>query len=195
MRRILQFIQWKQSGDKWVLKTPFHLDNLDVLINVFPGTKVIWMHRDPAKCVPSYCSLVTHTRLFDSNIVDPLAIGPKWSDNAAKSVLHAMKTREKIGDDPFLDINFTNLIKDPLKEAMKVYEFIGWQPPENLASIVHSLRQKPGKAKAHKYSAADFGLSDINKKFQIYIDRFIKKSTTTTTTTTASMPKSPTMTS
>merc|ERR1712025_1332247 len=34
LRRILQLLQWKCSGEKWVLKTPFHLSNLDTLVEI-----------------------------------------------------------------------------------------------------------------------------------------------------------------
>jgi len=175
LRRVLQLLQWNCSEEnkRWVLKTPFHLNHLDCLLKTFPDAKVIWAHRNPAKCIPSFCSLVLHSMSFDSDDANPLEVGPVCLDQAAKTIEQGMKMREKIGEDSFLDVNFSELIKDPLKEAYRIYEFIGWSPPENLKSIVEGLRQKPRK-KGHKYSAAEFGLGNFDHKFKAYSDRFLK---------------------
>lgn len=44
----------------WMLKCPFHLPYLSELHNTFPGSTVVWTHRDPCECIASCCSLYEH---------------------------------------------------------------------------------------------------------------------------------------
>lgn len=44
-------------ADQWMLKCPFHLPYLDALMREFPGSTIVWTHRDPVECVASACSL------------------------------------------------------------------------------------------------------------------------------------------
>ena len=42
----------------WILKTPFHMGNFDVLAQHFPGATVVHTYRDPAQLVPSVTRMV-----------------------------------------------------------------------------------------------------------------------------------------
>ena len=44
-------------AEQWMLKCPFHLPYLDALMREFPGSTIVWTHRDPVECVASACSL------------------------------------------------------------------------------------------------------------------------------------------
>ncbi|HET8710010.1 MAG TPA: sulfotransferase, partial [Spongiibacteraceae bacterium] len=56
--RCVQLIGNNDIDKRWLLKNPGHIDNLDLLFATFPAAKVIQTHRDPAKAVPSLCSLL-----------------------------------------------------------------------------------------------------------------------------------------
>src|SRR3546814_18009606 len=65
LRRGLQFLQWQKrqrgiGAERWVLKAPHHLLRMDILLNVFPGAKVIITHSDPLQSIPSIASFI-HT--------------------------------------------------------------------------------------------------------------------------------------
>ena len=51
-RRVLQTLQRRARGDRWVLKAPSHLAQLRTLFAVYPDARVVQIHRDPLKTVP-----------------------------------------------------------------------------------------------------------------------------------------------
>jgi hypothetical protein len=73
-RRIIQLLLWQRPG-RWLGKTPHHLENLDVLLAVFPDAKIIQTHRDPVRVVASFCSMMAHGRALFSAEVDPREVG------------------------------------------------------------------------------------------------------------------------
>ena len=75
LRRVLQVLSWQRPGRTWVLKTPHHLEHLDVLLRVFEGSTVVQTHRDPRIALASFCSMVAHGRGMFSDQVDPAEIG------------------------------------------------------------------------------------------------------------------------
>ncbi|MXX78402.1 MAG: sulfotransferase, partial [Gemmatimonadales bacterium] len=68
---MLKILHWQRPGARWVLKTPHHMEYLDIILDVFADVCVIQTHRDPKKSVPSFCSMVAHGRGIFSDHVDP----------------------------------------------------------------------------------------------------------------------------
>lgn len=69
-RDVLKLIQSTCPDRRWALKYPAHLRHLDVLLETYPDACIVQTHRDPARVLPSLCSLVTnwrgiYTRHFD----------------------------------------------------------------------------------------------------------------------------------
>jgi hypothetical protein len=56
-RSALQALQSAQPTERWVLKTPNHLWDLDALRAAYPDARIVWTHRDPAPVVTSLASL------------------------------------------------------------------------------------------------------------------------------------------
>jgi hypothetical protein len=52
LKRILQALQWLRGGERWVLKSPQHLEQFTPLTTVFPDATVIVTHRDPRRWSP-----------------------------------------------------------------------------------------------------------------------------------------------
>ena len=73
-RKVLKVICRQRPGKNWVLKTPHHMEYLDVFMKVFPKATIIQTHRDPRKTLPSFCSMVTHAHAIFSYHVDPKEI-------------------------------------------------------------------------------------------------------------------------
>ena len=60
-KKYLQLLTWQQGTNDdeftWMLKCPFHLPYLKELADAFPGSTVVWTHRNPTECIASACSL------------------------------------------------------------------------------------------------------------------------------------------
>ncbi|MGB1581605.1 MAG: sulfotransferase family protein, partial [Nevskiales bacterium] len=95
LKLLLQVLQWQRAGQRWVLKTPAHLGQLDTLLKVFPDARIIQTHRDPSKTTASFSSMVTHGSGVFSDTVDAHERALLWLYKNAEMLRKARLVREK----------------------------------------------------------------------------------------------------
>jgi hypothetical protein len=171
----LQLLQWRCPGKRWLLKCPAHLAALDALLHVFPDACVVQTHRDPAKVVPSVCSLFAMFRGMSTDAIDPQAMGPQIAESIAELVNRAMKAREKTPGRVF-DLAYVDLLSDPLGSVHRICEFFGYECDERMdAGMTRWLGENPRhKQGVHRYGLSQFGLDlpAIERLFGPYCERF-----------------------
>ena len=178
LKKFIQYLQWQNPGrenKRWVLKSPHHLGFIDKMISVFPDAKIIQTHRDPIKTVPSFCSMCAN--LFEplTTNFDKVFIGKHWSNKLTRALNHCMNISEKHPDN-FLDLEFLNMIKDPIDEMKKIYDFIGEPFGEKTEVAMEAWREEnKHEMGAHKYSLEEYDLteSQINDNFSKYQQKYI----------------------
>ena len=178
LKKFIQYLQWQNPGrekKRWVLKSPHHLGFIDKMISVFPDAKIIQTHRDPIKTVPSFCSMCAN--LFEplTTNFDKVFIGKHWSNKLTRALNHCMSISEQHPDN-FLDLEFLNMIKDPIDEMKKIYEFIGESFGEKTEVAMDAWREEnKHEMGAHKYSLEEYDLteSQINNNFAKYQQKYI----------------------
>jgi len=174
-RRAIQLLLW-QRGGRYLGKTPHHLENLDVLLDVFPDAKIIQTHRDPLRVVGSFCSMITHSRGVFSAAVDPNEVGAQLGEKAVRAVTDAMQVRDRVDPASFLDVAYTDLVSDPMKEIRRIYDFIGFElAPGTLAAMERWRGGNPqNKHGVHRYALEDFGLdrAELERRFEPYCTRY-----------------------
>jgi hypothetical protein len=175
MRRVLQLLLW-QRGGRYLGKTPHHLENLDVLLDVFPDAKIIQTHRDPMRVVASFCSMMVHGRSIFSDHVDPHEVGEQLGRKAVRAVTRAMADRDRADPNAFLDIAYSDLVADPLKQVRRIYDHIGLSLSADTEREMNRWRTQNRQHKhgVHRYHLEDFGLDRtlLAREFAPYCDRF-----------------------
>lgn len=161
LERMLKILSFQHRRDRWVLKTPHHLEFLDALLEVFPDAKIIQTHRDPRKTMASFASMVAHGRAVFSDEVDPHQVGRHWGRKITRMVERGMASREAHPNASFLDVSYYDLVDDPLAEVERVFEFAGLSVETRTRRAVMATKEKNPKGKygAHAYRLEDFGLS------------------------------------
>ncbi len=162
LRTMLKILHWQRPGDRWVLKSPHHMEYLDVILDVFPDVRIIQTHRDPKKSVPSFCSMVAHGRGIFSDDVDPGEIGAHWMRKIRRMMARSMGVRRSADDGVFIDVSFYDLIADPLGELRRIYGAAGIDFTEEAADAARNVSERSGGDGhgRHVYSPASFGLDD-----------------------------------
>ena len=75
----LQLLLWREPAQHYLLlKSPHHMEYLDDFNAVFPGTKIIHMHRDPKETMASYCSMMHYAKKMFQPHSYPEQIGRHW---------------------------------------------------------------------------------------------------------------------
>ncbi|MDX2303464.1 MAG: sulfotransferase [Microscillaceae bacterium] len=176
MQKMLKLLQWQHRGKRWILKTPHHLEFLDTLIQVFPGTKIIHTHRNPVVTLASFCSMVYHGRRIFSDQVSPEEVGQHWHQKICRMLQKAQEYRQNHPETPVIDLYYDHLIKNPLSEIQRIYTFAGIAWEESLEEkLQETLDQNPpNKYGIHHYQLQDFGLEEakVKKDFEAYLENF-----------------------
>ncbi len=174
-RRLLQLLLWQRPG-RYLGKTPHHLEFLDALLAVFPDARIIQTHRDPARVVASYCSMMGHGRAVFSDRVDAVELGRQIRERTLRAVTRSMQAREAADAAAFADVAYADLVADPMKQVRHIYDFLGLPlPSETGAAMERWLAANPqGRHGVHRYRLEDFGLdrAELEPLFEPYRRRF-----------------------
>jgi hypothetical protein len=175
-RRVLQLLQSQRPPNLWLLKSPHHKFHLEPIVAAYPDVRFVMTHRDPAKVVPSYASLVSSLFPKAAREHDMLLLGRELTVHLREGMEQAMAARARIGEDRFLDVHHRELAADPLGTVHRVYEFLGLDlSTEVEATMRHwNSANRSGVHGAHRYTAEKFGLRDaqLHEEFDFYIRHF-----------------------
>jgi hypothetical protein len=175
-RDLLRWIGSSSPGRQWVLKYPAHMRNLATLLDVYPDACIVQTHRDPAKVLPSVCSLVAGWRGIYEDWIDPAAIGRWQLDLYAGWLESAARVRARCDPARFFDLHFRELVSDPLGAIGRLYDHFGLRltgEAERRMAAWHATNPQ-GRHGGHRYRAEDYGLSTdaIRERFGDYVERF-----------------------
>jgi len=176
-RKQLQLLTSQRPAERLVVKHPGHLRRLDEIFAVFPGAKIVWMHRNPVEVVPSWCSLWTSSLTLRTNAIEPERLGPIALNALARIIAKAMEARARHPEDQFLDVYYRDLIGEPAGTARRIYEFLGWPWEREWEELLTNWLAQDREARrgiGHRYSADEFGLTtdEIRLAFRSYTERF-----------------------
>jgi len=186
------------SQHRWVLKAPFHLGNLEYLVKAFPDATIIWAHRNPVECIPSFASILRATdrpykRTFKGNM---------HINNIGKFILDYVGMAFTKGDEfiscneknsnntnSFAHIKFSDLVKNPIAAVKELYSEIGYNfTPEYEKILLEYLKEdtrkreemkkeKDGKknSKIHKYNIEEYNVTetDVSNHLGWYTAKYI----------------------
>jgi hypothetical protein len=120
--------------------------------------------------------MMAHGRAVFSDRVDPGEVGAQLGAKAVRAVSRAMAVRERAPAGAFLDVQYADLLADPLKQMRRIYDFLGLAlAPETEAAMQRWLGVNPqNKHGVHRYRLEDFGLdrADLEPRFEDYRSRF-----------------------
>lgn len=175
-RRLLQHLQVRRRGGRWVLKAPGHLFALDALLAAYPDAKIVQTHRDPLRVLASMASHATVLRRAFSDQADPKRIAADWSRRWSDALTSFLAVRDRNDDGRFLDIAYEDIESQPLAVVERIYRFLDWPLSEEARRAMQRFLDANPKNKhgVHRYSLAEYGLSseDERVRYADYCKRF-----------------------
>jgi hypothetical protein len=179
--RLLRLLQWQQPGKRWILKSPHHLEFLPLIEKYYATPHFIWTHRDPVECIPSFLSMVCHSRVIFSNEVDMKEVTEHWIRKTAYMLKKALTYRQEDShEENFTDLSYEELVADSMGQLEKIY-----RRQEGISDTLRSGFQRveaenpQGKYGIHEYALSDFGLlkEDLLERNAEYFRLFNKLTT------------------
>ena len=176
LRTVLKVLYWQRPGRYWVLKTPQHMEFLDVFLKVFPEALVVQTHRDPRKALPSFCSMVAHGRAIFSDHVDPREIARHWCRKTRRMVELTMQVRARANAARFIDVSYYDLMENPVAQLQRIYRRADIKFGTEIVQTAENYMNAHPKNRfgKHVYRLDDFGLNEkiIEDNFSIYREKY-----------------------
>ncbi|GMU77819.1 MAG: putative sulfotransferase [Acidimicrobiia bacterium] len=177
-RRVLQVLQRRSPPRRWLLKSPVHLQSLDVLLSVYPDARCSFTHRDPLAVLASVTSLLATMRAVHRDHVDVPAIGRYHADLYSRSLDRLVDACDTGLLDParVTHTAFRDFVDGPMTVVESIYSQLGLDLPADTARVMAAyLADHPqGRHGAHEYSFDDLGLDapSTRARFGRYRARF-----------------------
>jgi hypothetical protein len=163
MARLLKLVGWSQQASSlrpWVLKTPQHMLDLPVLMELFPDARLIFTHRDPLAVVGSAASLAWNQTIIYSDHAIAGRVGREWLRKTRLQIERMQAARKDIAPERQIDIHYEEMERDWRGAMARVYRFLGLElEPALPAMEAYQRRTAALKRRPHQYSLEEFGLS------------------------------------
>lgn len=177
MLKVLKILQWQKPKERWVLKSPQHLEQLGPLMKVFPDASIVVTHRDPLSVIQSAATMYSYSSRLRERSIDPAKHFGYWADRIEHLLQASIRDRHLLPRGKTTDVFYNEFMKDDIGEVERIYAAADFEL--NLGA----RRQMINFADANKHGRnarvaydmrADFGVEpdEIRERFSFYFNAF-----------------------
>lgn len=160
-KRVLKLLQWKNPRQRWVLKSPYAMNYLPSLMEVFPDIQLVWMHRDPLKSLSSAVNM-TGTILWmrSDQPLNPAVFTHLTNPAGLASYFDVVMDQIEAGmvpADRFHHVQYLDFITNPIATVEALYRELGIELSAHAREAMETyIRDNPREARPlHKYNVGD----------------------------------------
>jgi len=177
LKKVLKALQWLRGPNRWVLKSPQHMEQLVPLIRTFPDATIAFTHRDPVSVIASAVTMLAYGDRVRRRRVDPPAVAAYWIDRVERLLRACARDRDRIPASQSIDVPFHEFMADDVGTVERIYELAGLDmTPGARAALDDFMAKNPrGKHGRIVYDLkADFGVEreELRRRFDFYFERF-----------------------
>jgi len=121
LERCLKALQWLRGPERWVLKSPQHLEQLAPLMNAFPDARVVVTHRDPVSVMASMMTMVAYAARMSRDPVRPAVIGETIRERMVLRLRALVDTRHLLAPQHSVDVLFHEFMADDVATVERIY--------------------------------------------------------------------------
>jgi LPS sulfotransferase NodH len=178
-KRFLQYLQTGCLKRRWVLKSPNHVYSLDKLLGVFPDALIVRTHRDPIDVIKSQIELIKVLEGMFARRRDDHEMVRREVLTIQEIADHILRFQDKCPQNSgqFVDVNYNELIADPMAVIQRIYHRLEIRLSEMAASRMRRLalnrsryRRRRGRSRSTD-PILDCVVSAA--RFQAYCSRFV----------------------
>jgi len=176
-KKVLQVLTWHRGPNRWLLKSPQHMENLAAIKTVFPDATMVITHRDPIAVLRSLTTMLGYSDRIRRDPVDPPALARLWLDRIERLLRACVDQRGAWGPDQSADILFHEYMADQERVMRQVYNLAGLElTPDVEAQLLGYLDENPRNKHGKVIYDLEgvFGLNEAaaRERFAFYYERF-----------------------
>ena len=176
-KKVLQVLTWFRGPNRWILKSPQHMENLAALKAAFPDATLVISHRDPVAVLRSLTTMLGYGDRIRRDPTDPQGLAKHWITRIERLLRACIDQREVWGPDQSLDILFHDYMADQESTMRRVYDLAGLPlTPEAERALLGYLDENPRHAQGRVLYDLEgvFGVdvAALRERFSFYYNRF-----------------------
>ncbi len=183
-RRFLQHLQAQDRVGRedvvprrWVLKAPEHVFALNALLQAYPDARLVFVHRDPLKVLPSVARLTEVLRAPFTRRVDRVDIGRQVVGDWLAGATRMVEASGSLPDSTrVMHIQYSDLVARPLEVVGEIYRGFDFSLSTTASQRITRLveREPRGGYGQNQYSFEQYGLDPAQERrqFQPYVEHF-----------------------
>jgi hypothetical protein len=137
LKQVLQVLQFLRGGDRWVLKSPQHLEQFGPMAEVFDDATFLVTHRDPGAVAVSMATMIAYVARIHLERPDPVALGRHWEGILTEMLSACVSDRDRLPAGRTMDVRFDDFMADDLSVVAQAYALAG-QPLDARARAAHA---------------------------------------------------------
>ena len=176
MKKVLQVLTWLRGGDRWVLKTPQHIEQFGPLLATFPDATFVVTHRDPIAVTASVTTMLAYTARMSRAEPDPIQVAGYWADRLERMLRACVRDRDVLPPEQTIDVPFDEFMAGDVAMVERIYALAGQPMTEaGRAAMDAFMAEHPrGRYGAIIYDMAELGIDrdERRKALDFYVERF-----------------------
>lgn len=155
--KLLKALQWQRPAKRWVLKSPHHMEFLDLAKKHFGQVHFIWTHRDIRQSLASFLSMVAHGQTLFSDQVTLEDVAQHWVRKTGYMLSKGIAFRQQYPGEWYTDVQYKTLVEAPMTVLEDIYSHTG--------EMTGEMRQRFASAESanaqHRFGRHQYRLEDF----------------------------------
>lgn len=158
LKRCLKALQFLKPKERWLLKTPEHLMNLQALVTEFPDATFVQTHRDPVRITASLVVMITYGSRMQQRGADVEEVAQYWSARTEDFLRASVRDRDLLPESQVVDVHFNDFMADMKGTVKRVFDCAGHPYTEATDRAVDRFLAANPKG---KHGVVDYRLEDL----------------------------------
>jgi hypothetical protein len=177
LKTVLQILQWYRPRERWVLKSPQHLEQIGPLMTAFPDATVVVTHRDPVAVVQSTVTMLTYGARTAYKSTRPEWYRDYWTDRIGRLLDSSIRDRHLLPADRTVDVYFHDYMADEIGTMQRIYDAAGIEFTDQAKAEVAAYQAAHPRGKEGRvvYNLrGDFGVTpeEVRSRYTNYMSNF-----------------------
>jgi hypothetical protein len=176
LKKVLQVLQRQRGGDRWVLKSPQHIEQFPTLSETFPDAIFVVTHRDPVTVSASMATMLTYSARMTHDQVDVRWVARYWADRLQRMFRSCVDQREVLSPEQSVDVHFDKFMADDLGMIERIYEIADQPFSASVGAAMegYMAAHPRGRLGAVLYDLGELGLDhdELRRALGFYTARF-----------------------
>jgi hypothetical protein len=177
LKKVLQVLTFLRGPDRWVLKSPQHLEQIPALMATFPDATFAITHRDPVSVIQSAVTMLAYGDRMRRADTDPDALAEYWIDRVDVLLRACVRDRDLLPAERTIDVLFHEFMDDDIAMVERIYAHSGLLMTAAARAQLDAFMTENRRGKHGRLAydlRGDFGVDPdaVRARFGYYFERF-----------------------